>query len=304
MDNDILQIAQSVWCEMLGLVVGPAGRPDVPDRDESALAGWVQLCGAWEGGVAVLCSERLARRMAGVMFGVDAAAATATQVRDALGELTNMAAGNIKSLLPEPSRLSLPAVIEGSGYDLEVPGGRLKSSVALDCGGEPLLIKLMERSPDEALPEIGPTGDVRVSGFRLRGGRCELSDERPCYPVQREFSRVATHRRVVVAVDDHVPVFGESRDISLKGLYVRTAERPPVGACCTVRVPLADDPRIPDIEARGRIVREDETGFAVEFHEIGIQSYEHLRNLILHNATDPARIKRELDEHVGLKRRS
>jgi len=46
-------------------------------------------------------------------------------VRDALGELANMLAGNLKSVLPSGVVLSMPSVIEGSDYSLRICGKRL-----------------------------------------------------------------------------------------------------------------------------------------------------------------------------------
>jgi len=43
---------------------------------------------------------------------------TDEDVRDALGELANMLAGNLKSVLPSGVVLSMPSVIEGSDYSL------------------------------------------------------------------------------------------------------------------------------------------------------------------------------------------
>jgi CheY-specific phosphatase CheX len=43
-------------------------------------------------------------------------------VRDALGELANMLAGNLKSVLPGGAVLSMPSVIEGSDYSLQICG--------------------------------------------------------------------------------------------------------------------------------------------------------------------------------------
>jgi chemotaxis protein CheX len=45
-------------------------------------------------------------------------------VRDSLGELANMLAGNLKSVLPSGVVLSMPSVIEGSDYSLQICGKR------------------------------------------------------------------------------------------------------------------------------------------------------------------------------------
>ena len=78
------------------------------------------------------------------MFGIPEQSATAEQTQDALGELTNMVGGNIKALLPVPSRLSLPAVAEGADYLALLPGGRVVSEVNFECLGEPFFVILLK----------------------------------------------------------------------------------------------------------------------------------------------------------------
>ena len=47
------------------------------------------------------------------------------EMMDTLGELTNMAAGNINTLLPSGCTISLPSVAEGIDYKLTIPGGKV-----------------------------------------------------------------------------------------------------------------------------------------------------------------------------------
>ncbi|HVD28484.1 MAG TPA: chemotaxis protein CheX [Mycobacteriales bacterium] len=76
---------------------------------------------------------RLARTAASAMFDRPAEALTDDEVADALGELTNMIGGNLKSLLPGPSRLSMPAVTVGATTAHPAPGAVLVNTVSLAC---------------------------------------------------------------------------------------------------------------------------------------------------------------------------
>jgi chemotaxis protein CheX len=51
-----------------------------------------------------------------------------------------MVGGNLKSLLPGPSRLSMPAVTVGASSTGGVPGAVLVNSVSLACEGLPLTV--------------------------------------------------------------------------------------------------------------------------------------------------------------------
>jgi len=69
--------------------------------------------------------------------------------------LANMVGGNVKALLPEPCRISLPAVADGMDYRLSVPGARPVTAVTWTCGGEPLMVRLLKRrSADSAASAV------------------------------------------------------------------------------------------------------------------------------------------------------
>jgi len=51
-------------------------------------------------------------------------------VRDTMGELANMLAGNLKSVLPHGIGLSMPSVVEGTDYSLRICGGNLIDRMA------------------------------------------------------------------------------------------------------------------------------------------------------------------------------
>jgi hypothetical protein len=124
-------------------------------------------------------------------------------------------------------------------------------------------------------------------------------------------SEAENHReftRVHVKVDTEVKALGrtihsfDSQDLSLKGMLVRTEERLPRGTPCEVRLLLGD--HAAEILADGLVVRDYDEGFAVQFTRLlGVESYEHLKNLVLYNAQDTARIEQEFQEHLGLRRK-
>ena len=66
-------------------------------------------------------------------------------VQDALGELTNMTGGNMKSLLPEPCYLSLPAVTM-TQHGLRIPGSELVSTVTFQCWGYKFRVSVLKKS--------------------------------------------------------------------------------------------------------------------------------------------------------------
>ena len=144
-EEDIDQITVSIWTSILGLEVQRCERDAPPYGQEDFLTGYVEISGAWAGAVALHCSMSLAHQIAAIMFGVEPEVVHEKDMRDAVGELTNILGGNLKSLLPEPCVLSLPTTREGLDYGKNHPSGQEFSRVAFDCHGQPLWVSCMKR---------------------------------------------------------------------------------------------------------------------------------------------------------------
>lgn len=141
-DDDIRHITESVWLATLGL---PVDDNPVSFGDGPRLTGLVVISGAWDGAVTVEVSDGLARAAAATMFDVAEDELDGEMVRDALGELANMTGGNIKTLVEGVCALSIPSVTEGREYSLSLPGTTVVNAVKLACGGQPLVVTVLER---------------------------------------------------------------------------------------------------------------------------------------------------------------
>src|SRR5579863_3038274 len=80
-------------------------------KDSRFLTGSIQISGAWDGAVVLRASFAMVRVIAQIMLGLEDA--SDEDICDAMGELTNLTSGAIQTLLPEPSELTPPSVIEG-----------------------------------------------------------------------------------------------------------------------------------------------------------------------------------------------
>ncbi|MCO5166315.1 MAG: chemotaxis protein CheX [Planctomycetes bacterium] len=136
LEREVVSIAQGVWSMILGLELRPLA--SVPAANGPAVVGRVGISGAWEGQVTLRCPAAMAARAASILFGVTPNAAAPDQTRDVVGELTNVLGGNIKALLPEPCRLSLPAVDEEQAA--RAPTRAVVVEVALSCEGQPVVV--------------------------------------------------------------------------------------------------------------------------------------------------------------------
>lgn len=72
----------------------------------------IQISGQWKGNVTVSACDRLSHRIACQMFKKTDETLDSADILDAMAEVTNIIAGNIKAILPGPSHLSLPHALD------------------------------------------------------------------------------------------------------------------------------------------------------------------------------------------------
>lgn len=142
-DEQIVGITQDVWSSFVGTAIGSAAEEVALDAVDVTV-GCVAVTGDWKGCVLLACPKQLARTAASAMFDLPAEQLTGDEIADALGELTNMVAGNIKSLLPGPSRLSIPVVMVGASSTVRMPSAVLVNTVSLACEGLPLTVSIWQ----------------------------------------------------------------------------------------------------------------------------------------------------------------
>jgi len=141
-ESELVGIVERVW-ESLGISLDRIA--DVSFQTERTMTAVVQITGAWQGAATVRCASELANQISASMFGVEPGAASREEVQDALGELANMIAGNFKVLLPTGCQLSLPAVVEGCDYRVEVPGTHPLIALVFVSLNQPFQVGLLER---------------------------------------------------------------------------------------------------------------------------------------------------------------
>jgi len=144
LDGKIRAITQMVWTSLLGLELQPCGDPPAPVPGRRSVAGWVEISGAWQGRIGLRCSAELAQRVAAIVFATEGRSPNDRDASDLIAELTNITGGNLKAMMPQPSRLSLPVASEADDWEAEVAEGDHVTSVAFECLGEPLVVSCRE----------------------------------------------------------------------------------------------------------------------------------------------------------------
>jgi len=138
-EEEIRQFVTDIWSTFLNMKVSPTETPFKPKGNGNTLAGCVQVTGEWQGSVTLYAPKEIGKKVAATMYGLDEAEVVDKQVQDVIGELTNVLAGNIKSILPAPCSISLPCVAI-TDFNLHHPGSEMLTAVNFDCEGLAFLV--------------------------------------------------------------------------------------------------------------------------------------------------------------------
>jgi chemotaxis protein CheX len=129
----LAQIVRSVFGTMLGLEVLECPPPWAVNG--ARLTAAVHLSGDWNGVVFLECGREQAYHFTWRFLSADPAKIVEEDVRDVLGELANMLAGNLKSALTPGVVLSMPSVVEGSDYSWQMCGRKTTERAAFFSAG-------------------------------------------------------------------------------------------------------------------------------------------------------------------------
>jgi len=131
-DSEIESIAQTVFSTMLNIDLERTSPPDI--RNEAICVGAIQITGGWVGCITLSLCTSAADAAAAAMLQMAPDEVTEADRFDVIGELANVIGGNLKSILPGPSDLSLPTVVSGTGFDLKIPSTEMIDDVWLRWG--------------------------------------------------------------------------------------------------------------------------------------------------------------------------
>ena len=140
-EPEILELTQGICHSVLNMDVQTSPAQLIP----ASLAASVGISGGWQGQVLFEGSQMFARRAAAVMFDRPTEDVTIDDMHDAVAELTNMVGGNLKSILPGPSKLSVPKFVPTDASSPNVPGAELITQVALVCNAEPIRVSVFQQ---------------------------------------------------------------------------------------------------------------------------------------------------------------
>lgn len=108
---------------------------------------------------------------------------------------------------------------------------------------------------------------------------------------RRHYTRVPFSTRIIVIysdneTDNEVDVTGSSKDLSLKGLFVKTQNMLSPGMECKVKIILSSGTDIPELLIHGKVARVDENGMGIVFEAMDLDTYTYLKNIVQYNSPE------------------
>ena len=111
---------------------------------------------------------------------------------------------------------------------------------------------------------------------------------------RRGKTRVHFKTQVTLKADESKIVSeANSKDISIKGMFVNTEKKMPVGTPCDIEILLTGTSTRLALSIKGIVTRQDVSGLGISFDSMDIDSHFHLKNIIMYNASDPEEIEEE-----------
>ncbi len=144
----IIESTQEIFSSMVMLEVTP-GEPfvRVDEKLVNSISGIVGLAGTTKGMLAIHMSNAAALAVTTAFLGMEVSEID-EDVRDAIGELANMLAGSLKSVL-DPSggdiKLSMPSAVYGEEYSIDCLANAQAATVPFSFDGMNFMVELQLR---------------------------------------------------------------------------------------------------------------------------------------------------------------
>ena len=138
-----INIIQEIFSTMLGIEARPVEQAPGGDRSHTVV-GAIHFAGPWKGVLLLECQPLEASAFTAKLMGISAPDSVDDDVRDAVGEIANMIAGNLKTILPPETALSAHTVVEGSSFTLKVCGGNNSLRLDFDSSTGPFAVTLVQ----------------------------------------------------------------------------------------------------------------------------------------------------------------
>jgi chemotaxis protein CheX len=145
------QAVREVFQSMLSMEMTPAPAVPLPPDPEGQIVGSVGFIGKTSGVIHLKGGLGFAKVMTSRMLGISTQEVDGSEmVNDAVGELSNMVGGFVKSRLCDRGwscTLTIPSIVRGQQLSIEGPAQTKRKMICFRCGEYQLLAELLVKEP-------------------------------------------------------------------------------------------------------------------------------------------------------------
>jgi len=109
---------------------------------------------------------------------------------------------------------------------------------------------------------------------------------------KRVFSRILFQAEAVVEYGGET-IKGQVENLSLNGMFLKTHEKISQDEAVEIKIFLSGASSDLSINLRGAVVRLDSDGVAIQFKEMDLDSFVHLKNILTYNRGDESEVMEE-----------
>ena len=103
---------------------------------------------------------------------------------------------------------------------------------------------------------------------------------------RRRYDRVGFMTKIKISLyvgDKQVKLIADSKDLSLKGIFIRTHREFPINSVCSIQICLTGGVEEIVLSVKGTIIRQTLDGIGIAFDSMDVDTYSHLKNIVRYN---------------------
>lgn len=147
---DLVSVVDEIFSSMAGMQLRASPAIVEFNSGTGYVVSAVQIVGDWQGAVRLDIDLELARQVCANLVGLEPGDLSAQDIRDAAGELANMAGGSVKAICSPTSRLSLPSVAMGRDFEFTVSQGTVIQQLSFLHSSGVLTVSVIEKQGSKA----------------------------------------------------------------------------------------------------------------------------------------------------------
>ena len=112
---------------------------------------------------------------------------------------------------------------------------------------------------------------------------------------KRSFTRIPFQAKALVRAKD-TTVIGVSENLSLNGLFLKTPEKLRVNRVVKIELLFTGTSSQLSILLNGKILRHENIGMAIQYRDMDLDAFFHLKNLIKYNTDEIHTVEKEFHQ--------